>query len=136
MDIQLFTLVRPNDIPATVAEIETVLYAMFNNHVEQLLYQREYKIANSDMVTGFNGDALHSAMAIRMKEPDEMFAACGLNIELYIHMDEGRIKPSLQHLEQIARFLDFPIAFFTSDIDANREHKNTFICYAQDYGDE
>lgn len=132
LDMRLIQLKRPNDIPDIMGQIEAALYQMFEGHVEQVLYQREYKIQDEDIVADFNGDALLIAMGIRMQDEDEMFAACGLSPDLYTYMQEGRLKPSTKHLEGIAKWLDFPMDFFTSDI---KYHEPKFVCYRRDYAD-
>lgn len=134
LDIKVISILRPNDIPDTLQEIESVLYQMFEHHVEQILYQREYKIADKDIETEFNGDCLKMGMGLRGYDEDEMFATCGLTSELYIHMQEGRVKPSKQHLEVIATWLQFPLSFFVREFKYH-EPSFTHICYAKDYGD-
>jgi hypothetical protein len=128
LDIQVISILRPTDIEATLPEIVAALHRTFDHHVEQVLYQRTYRIPDDAIVVDFNGDALLIAMGIRMQDEYEMMATCGLSPELYTRMQEGRVKPSVQHLEAIAQWLRFPVHFFTSNIEY---HTPQFTCHFQ-----
>lgn len=133
---RLLAVDSPKDIDAALKVVTSDLHRMFDSRYQQEQYQRDYGIIDSELVMDFNGDMLYMAMGIRMLDAADMVRELGMSEDIYIGMDEGRILPCHQHLEKIAKLLQFPITFFTRDGDVDREHKHTFICYAHDYGDE
>lgn len=115
-----------DEIEETLDTIRDLLHAMLEKEHRQAVYQKRYGIAKKDIAANFNGDMLQMAIGIRGVSDEEIADKIGVQALDISDMLSGLVKPLQIHHDEMAQYLQFPLAFFTLEGEIRTD--NRFMC--------